>query len=171
ASCQTHLGAANRTLGKRAYAGQPFEEGLWYVKANMGGPGAEQSEGYLLNDLATIVYMQKDFQTALTYNTQAAQYFENAESSRQSLNAPERHRQSLRRWAASSFFGIGRDQQALGNPEAADAAFAKGLSYARLTGLREVEMQMLSAQANVALARKDYPKALALYQQSIALVA
>jgi CHAT domain-containing protein len=170
ASCYSHLGAAYRQLGNLAKARQSFEEGLTYVKGNMRGRGAGQSEGYLLNDLATIAYLQKDFQTALAYNTQAAQYFESAESSRQSLNAPERHRQSLRRWAANSFFGIGRDQQALGNPEAADAAFAKGLSYARLTGLREVEMQMVSAQANLAFARKDYPKALGLYQQSIALV-
>src|SRR5204863_1883681 len=119
ASCYSRLGAAYRQLGNLAKARQSFEEGLACVKSNMGGRGAGQSEGYLLNDLATIVYMQKDFQTALAYNTQAAQYFENAESSRQSLNAPERHRQSLRRWAASSFFGIGRDQKALGNPAAA----------------------------------------------------
>ncbi len=171
ASCYSHLGAAYRQLGNLAKARQSFEEGLAYVKANMRGRGAGQSEGYLLNDLATIAYLQSDYPTALAYNTQAAQYFESAESSRQSQNMPERHRQSLRRWAASSFFGIGRDQQALGNPEAADAAFAKGLSYARLTGLREVEMLMVSAQANLALARKDYPKALALSQQSIALVA
>jgi CHAT domain-containing protein len=83
---------------------------------------------------------------------------------------PERQRQNVRRWSANSYIGIGRDQQALGNPDAADAAFAKGLSYARLTGLRETEMQMLSAQANLALARKDFTKAAGLYQQSIALV-
>src|SRR5205823_8239285 len=69
---------------------------------------------------ATIAFLQKDFQTALSYNTQAAHYFENAESSRQGYKMSERQRQSLRRWSASSFFGIGRDQQALGNPDAAE---------------------------------------------------
>jgi CHAT domain-containing protein len=171
AACYSHLGAAYRQLGNLAKARQAYEEGLAYVKTEMRGKGAGQSEGILLNDLATIAYMQKDFPRALAYNTQAAQYFESAESSPQWQNATERQRRNLRRWAANSFFGIGRDQQALGNPDAADAAFAKGLSYARLTGLREVEMQMLSAQANAALARKDYPKALGLYQQSIALAA
>jgi CHAT domain-containing protein len=170
ASSYSHLGSAYRQLGDLAKARQSYEEGLAYVKANMRGRGAGQSEGFLLNDLATVAYMQKDYQTALAYNTQAAQYFESVESSRQAQNMPERTRQSLRRWAANSYFGIGRDQQALGNPDAADAAFAKGLSYARLTGLRESEMQMLSAQANLAVARKDWAKALGLYQQSIALV-
>jgi CHAT domain-containing protein len=168
ASTYSHLGSAYRQLGDLTKARQAFEEGLAYVKADMRGRWAGQSEGYLLNDLATVAYLQKDFQTALANNTQAAQYFENAETS-QSRHAPERQRQNLRRWAANSFSGIGRDQQALGNIEAADAAFAKGLTYARLTGLREVEMQMLSAQANLALARKDWAKALGLSQQSIAL--
>src|SRR6266581_674748 len=147
-STYSHLGSAYRQLGDLAKARQAFEEGLAYVKADMRGRWAGQSEGYLLNDLATIAYLQKDFQTALANNTQAAQYFVNAETT-QSRHAPERQRQNLRRWAASSFSGIGRDQQALGNTEAADAAFAKGLTYARLTGLRESEMQMLSAQANL----------------------
>src|SRR5713101_815972 len=167
-STYSHLGSAYRQLGDLAKARQVFEEGLAYVKADMSGRWAGQSEGYLLNDLATIAYLQKDFQTALANNTQAAQYFVNAETT-QSRHAPERQRQNLRRWAAYSFFGLGRDQQALGNIEAADAAFAKGLTYARLTGLRESEMQMLSAQANLAVARKDWAKALGLFQQSIAL--
>ena len=171
ASSYSHLGSAYRQLGDLAKARQVFQEGLAYVRANMAGRHGSQSEGYLLNDLATIAFLQKDFQTALSFNTQAAHYFENAESSRQGYKMSERQRQSLRRWSASSFFGIGRDQQALGNPDAADAAFAKGLGYARLTGLRETEMQMLSAQANLALARKDFAKAAGLYEQSIALVA
>ncbi len=169
ASSYSHLGSAYRLVGDLAKARQTFEEGLAYVKANMSGRFEGQSEGYLLNDLATIAYLQKDYQTALTYNTRAAQYFENAEA-RARAQIRERQRQNLRRWAANSFAGIGRDQQALGHPDEADAAFAKGLSYARLTGLREVEMQMLSTQANLANSRKDWAKALGLYQQSIALV-
>ena len=145
-----------------------------FVGASSSGYGTAleggESEGYLLNDLATIAFLQKDYQTALSYNTQAAHYFESVESSRQFQTMPEHQRQSVRRWASNSLSGIGRDQQALGNPAAADAAFAKGLSYARLTGLRETEMQMLAAQANLALARKDFAKAAGLYQQSLSLV-
>jgi tetratricopeptide (TPR) repeat protein len=169
ASCYSHLGSAYRRLGNLAKAREAFEESLAYAKANLRGRFEGQSEGFLQNDLATILFTQKDFQTALAYNTQAAQYFESTESSRQAASRPERFRQNLRRWAAASYYGIGRDQQAMGNLDAADAAFAKGLSYARLTGLRESEMHMLSAQASLALARKDWAKALALFQQSIAL--
>jgi CHAT domain-containing protein len=168
ASSYSHLGAAYRQVGDLTKARSVFEEGLAYAKAGMSGRAAGNSEGYLLNELATIAFMQKDYQTALRYNTRAAQYFETEEA-----NAPpqmgERMRTSLRRWAAASFVGIGRDQQALGNADAADAAYAKGLKYAKLSGLREVETQMVGAQANAALAKKDWAKALALYQQAIAL--
>jgi CHAT domain-containing protein len=169
ASSYSHLGMAYRQVGDLAMARQTFEEGLAYVKVNMSGRFEGQSEGYLLNNLATIAFLQKDYQTALTYNTQAAQYFESAEA-HAGAQMPERQRTNIRRWAGNSFAGIGRDQQALGHPDEADAAFVKGLKYARLTGLREAETQMLSSQANMALSRKDFAKALGLYQQSIAIV-
>jgi hypothetical protein len=64
---------AYRQLGDVAKARQSFEEGLAYVKAKY-GRAAGQSEGYLLNDLATVAYLQKDYQTALAYNTERRQH-------------------------------------------------------------------------------------------------
>ena len=170
ASAYSHLGGAYRQVGDLVKGRQAFEDGLAYVKANMSGRFAGLSEGYLLNDLGTIAFIQKDYQKALAYNTQAAHYFETVESSRMAARMPEQRRTTLRRWTANSFFGIGRAQLALGHPDEADVAFAKGLTYARLTGLREVEMKMLSAQANNALSRKDWARALDLYRQSIGIV-
>jgi CHAT domain-containing protein len=64
---------------------------------------------------------------------------------------------------------VGRAELALGHPEEAGTAFDRGLKYARLSGLSEMEIELLGGQGSLALARQDWAKALDLYQQSIAL--
>ena len=168
ASAYSQLGATYRAVGDFAQAQKAFEEGLALAKARLSGRREGQAEGYLLNGLAMVAYAQKDHQTALARNSQAAQFFEGAQA-RLGPQAPERLRTKLRRWAAMSFYGVGRDQLALGHPDEADAAFDKGLKYARLSGLREVEAEILGGQGKLALSRRDWSKAVGVYQQSIAL--
>jgi len=163
-----HLGTAYRVVGDLAKSRQAFEDGLQFAKTNLSGLREGQVEGFFLNRLAGIALAQKDYQTALARNTQAAQFFEGWEA-RSGAQMGERQRSAVRRWVANSLVGIGRDQQALGYLDEADAAFGRALTYARSSALREVEMQALAAQGNLALARKDWAKALDLYQQSIAL--
>jgi CHAT domain-containing protein len=115
-----------------------------------------------------VAYAQRDYQTALARNSQAAQFFEGAET-RLQPQAPERRRTNVGRWTALSFLGIGRAQLALGHPDEADAAFDRGLKFARLSGLREVEADILGGQGGLALSRQDWSKAAGIYQQSIAL--
>jgi tetratricopeptide (TPR) repeat protein len=167
-SSYSHLAAAYRLVRDLPKARQTLEEGLEYVKANISGRREGQAEGSLLNELATLAFVQKDYQTALARSAQAAQYFEAADA-RAGAKTPERQRQTLRRWAATAFLGVGRAQLALGHLDEADAAYAKGATYARLSGFPQIENQLLSGQANLALARKDWAKALGLYQQSIAI--
>src|SRR6266700_2337230 len=168
ASCYSHLGSAYRSVRDFAQATKALEEGLEFAKTRLSGRHEEQVEGFLLNNLAQVAYAQQDFKTALARNTQAAQYFEGAESRLAPL-ATERTRTNLRRWAASSFLGIGRAQLALGHPDEADAAFDRALKHARLSGLGEVEVDVLGGQGSLALSRQDWSKALGVYQQSIAL--
>ncbi len=168
ASVHAQLGSAYRAVGDLARARQVLEEGLAFAKTQLSGRRECQVEGYLLNNLAMVAYAQQDYRTALARNSQAAQFFEYAET-HLGTRAPERLRTSLRRRAAMSFFGIGRAQLALGQPDEADAAFGRGLSYARLSGLREVESDILGGQGSLALSRQDWPKAVGIYQQSIAL--
>ena len=168
ASCYSHLGSAYRSVRDFAQATKALEDGLEFAKTRLSGRHEEQVEGFLLNNLAQVAYAQQDFKTALARNTQAAQYFEGAESRLAPL-ATERSRTNLRRWAASSFLGIGRAQLALGHPDEADAAFDRALKHARLSGLREVEVDVLGGQGSLALSRQDWSKALGVYQQSIAL--
>ena len=137
-------------------------------RSRLSGRREGQTEGYLLNGLATVAYAQKDYQTALAHNTQAAQFFEGVHA-RLGPKAPERVRTNMRRWAAASFLGVGRTELALGHLDEADAAFDKALKYARLSGLREVEADILGGQGSLALSRKDWSKAAGIYQQSIAL--
>ncbi len=168
ASAYAQAGSAYRVVGDLAQAQKAFEEGLTLATTRLSGRHEGQPEGYLLNGLAMVAYARKDYQTALARNTQAAQFFEGAEA-RLRPQAPEQLRTNLRRWVAMSFFGVGRDELALGHPDEANAAFDKGLTYARLSGLREVEAEILGGQGNLALSRKDWPKAVGIYQQSIAL--
>jgi tetratricopeptide (TPR) repeat protein len=130
ASAYSELGAAYRAVGDLAQAQKAFEEGLALAKTRLSGRQEGQTEGYLLNGLAAVAFAQKDYQTALARNTQAAQFYEGAEA-RLRPQAPERLRMNLRRWTAGSFQGIGRDELALGHLDEADAAFDKALKYAR----------------------------------------
>jgi len=168
ASTYSQLGAAYRSVGDLPKARQTLEEGLEFAKGRLKGRQEGQVEGFLLNGLAMVAYAQRDYQTALARNTQAAQFFETAET-RLPARASERVRTNMRRWAANSLFGIGRAQLALGHPDEAEAAFDRGLKYARLSGLKEIEIQLLAGQGSLALSRHDWSKALAVYQQSIAL--
>ena len=167
-SSYSQLGAAYRAVGDLAQAQKALEDGLALAKARLTGRQEEQVEGYLLNGLAAVAFSRKDYQTALTYNTQAAQFYE-AMLARLGPNAPDRLRANLRRWSAGSLQGVGRDLLALGRLDEADAAFDKALKYARLSGLREIEAEILGGQGNLAMSRKDWAKAAAIYQQCIVL--
>jgi CHAT domain-containing protein len=168
ASAYAHLGSAYRVVGDLAQASKALEEGLELARTRMGGRQEGLVEGFLLNGLAMVAYARQDYRTALARNTQAAQYFEGAEGRLGPLSS-ERIRTNIRRWAANSLYGIGRAQVALGHPDEAGAAFDRGLKYARLSGLREVEVELLAGQGSLALSRQDWAKALGIYQQSIAL--
>jgi CHAT domain-containing protein len=168
ASAYSQLGSAYRAVGDLAQAQKAYEEGLALATTRLSGRREGQTEGFLLNGLARVAYAQRDYQTALARNSQAAQFFEGAQA-RLGPQAPERRRTNLRRWAAMSFLGIGRAQLALGHPDEADAAFDKGLKFARLSGLREIEADILGGQGSLALSRQDWSKAVGIYQQSVAL--
>jgi len=168
ASAYSQAGSAYQAVGDLAQAQKAYEEGLALAATRLSGRREGQSEGFLLNGLARVAYAQREYQTALARNTQAAQFFEGALAGL-GPKAPERRRTNLRRWAAASFLGIGRDELALRHPDEADAAFDKGLKYARLSGLREIEADLLGGQGSLALSRQDWSKAVGIYQQSIAL--
>jgi len=134
----------------------------------MSGRREDQAEGVLLNGLAQVAYAQRDYAAALARSGQAAQFFEGVESGLPP-KGQEHLRTKLRRWNAASLSMIGRAQLALGHPDEADQAFERGLRYARLTGLRDTEAEMLAGQGSLALARQDWPRALGIYQQAIVL--
>ena len=170
ASVHAQLGSAYRAVGDLARARATLEEGVELSRTRMSGRREDQAEGYLLNGLAQVAHAQRDYPTALARSTQAAQFFETLES-RLPAKAPDRLRTKLRRWNAASLSIVGRAQLALGHPDEADRAFDRGLHYARLSGLRDTEAEMLAGQGGLALARQDWSRALGIYQQAIALAA
>ncbi len=168
ASVHAQLGSAYRAVGGLPRARETLEEGVELIRTRMSGRREDQAEGYLLNGLAQVAFAQRDYPTALARSTQAAQFFEAVEN-RLPAKAPERLRTKLRRWNAASLSVVGRAQLALGHPDEADRAFDRGLHYARLSGLRDTEADMLAGQGGLALARQDWSRALGIYQQAIAL--
>jgi CHAT domain-containing protein len=168
ASVHAQLGSAYRGVGDLPRARETLEEGVELIRTRMSGRREDQAEGYLLNGLAQVAFAQRDYATALARGTQAAQFFESVEN-RLPAKAPERLRTKLRRWNAASLSVVGRAQLALGHPDEADRAFDQGLRYARQSGLRDTEADMLAGQGGLALARQDWPRALGIYQQAIAL--
>jgi CHAT domain-containing protein/tetratricopeptide (TPR) repeat protein len=167
-SAHSMLGRAYRAVGNLDEASQVLQVGLDLAHARLSGRRAGSMEGVLLNQLALVAFAQGNYRVALGRSTQAAQFFEQTESSL-GPNAPSYARTNLRRWTASAFAVIGRCQLALGNPAEAAAAFDRGLKYARLIGLREVEIEVLTGQGNVALSQQDWSKAQSTYQQAITL--
>ena len=168
ASVHSQLGAAYRNVGDLNRATQVLEEGLQFANTRLTGRREGQVQGYLLNNLAMVAYAKHDYQTALARNTQASQYFQEWEAT-MGRRASEGLRTKVRRWNAMSLYGIGRAQLALKHPDEAEAAFERSLKYARATGLHEVEIDILSGQANLAVSRKDWTRAADLYRQGIAL--
>ena len=167
-SAHAQLGGAYRNVGDLARARQGLEEGLALAKSRISGRREGNVEGFLLNDLGLVAYAQRDYPAALACHTQAAQYFAGVERNLPA-RAPDAVRTTMQRYLSYSYLGIGRAQLALGHPDEADAAFDQGLKYARLSGLREVEMEILTGQGTLALARQDWAKALDIYQRSLVL--
>lgn len=167
ASVYAHLGVAYRAVGDLPQARQVLEEGLGFAETQLSGrPGF--AVGVLSNALAKVAYAQRDYETALARNSAAAQLFQDA-TARLPHRAPERLRTNMRRQAAQSLVGVGWAQLALGHLDEAEAAFDRALKYARLVGLRSVEVEVLHGQGSLALSRQDWSKALTLYQQSAVL--
>lgn len=168
ASVHAQLASAYRAVRDLPRARETLEEGVELARVRLSGRREDQAEGYLLNGLAQVAFAQRDYPAALASGTQAAQFFEGVEN-RLPAKAPERLRTKLRRWSAAALSVVGRAQLALGHPDEADRAFDLGLRYARLSGLRDTEAEMLSGQGGLALARQDWSRALGIFQQAIAL--
>jgi len=168
ASAYSQVGAAYRQVGNLAQARKVLEEGLAFAETRLRGLREGVVEGSLLNSLAIVAYARRDYQTALERASQAAQFFEGA-AARPPRRAPERHRVNMRRLAAMSLVSVGRAQLALGHPTEAEAAFDRAQKYARLVGLREIEVDIAQGQGVLALSRQDWSRALGVYQQGMAL--
>ena len=170
ASNYSQMGAAYRKVGDLAQARKVFEAGLAYVEPQRGRRemdlAAGFATGYLGASLAAVALAQGDYQEALAGASRAAQYFGD-------VSLPPGARPSLRwnkhRQAAQSSLVVGRAQLALGHAPEAEAAFVRALQSARLVGLRELQVEILQAQGNLALLRQDWSKALSLQQQGLAL--
>jgi len=168
ASTYSQLGVAYRKVGDLTQARKVLEEGLAFAETRLRARREGLAVGFLSKALGSQAFAQHDYPAALARTGEAAQFFEDGLAGLPP-RAPERQRVTLRRHAAQSLAYVGRSQLALGHPGEAEAAFDRALEHARIIGLREVELEIMQAQGGLALSRRDWSKALGLYEQAVAV--
>ena len=167
-SVYAQVASAYRFVGDQAQARKTLEDGLAFAERHLAGRRENVVTGFLSSSLAAVAYAQRDYPTALARASQAAQFFEGA-LARLPERAGERRRTNLGRRATQSLVVVARAQLALGHRDEAEATLDRALKYARQSGSGALEAEVLRYQASLALARRDWPKAVSLYQQGIAL--
>jgi CHAT domain-containing protein len=168
ASVYSHVGAAYRQVGDLSQARKVLEEGLAFCERRLTGRREGIAAGFLSKALAAVAYAQHDYQSALKQASDAAQFFQ-AAVDRLPERAPERLRLKLRRQASQSLIAVGRAQAALGDADKAEGTYDRALKYARLVGLRELELEAVQGQGALALSRHEWAKAVGLYEQGLTL--
>ncbi|MBI2014642.1 MAG: CHAT domain-containing protein [Candidatus Rokubacteria bacterium] len=164
------LGSAYQMAGDRDRARRLFEDGLtWAYAQGHAGPGRRGvalGVALLSRKLAQVAFQQRDFVVARDRALEAVSLSENFQMTMPG-QAPARVRESARRTAAEALLVAARAQLALGDLDGADGALKRVQQYARLIGLAEMDVNLLTVQGEVALARNDPQRALALYQQAL----
>jgi len=167
-SVYSALGNAYRNSGDRVQARKWYEEGLGYARAGVSPRhrGAAMWVAGLLKLLAQISYQDHAYATARDQAQEAATLSENFVSTATS-RVPARAINNGRRHAADSLTLLAKAQLALGDKDAAEAALTHARQYARLVGLVEVELEILTTAGQIALARNEPGAALSEFQKAI----
>ena len=168
ASAYASLGGAVSTGGDLPQARKVLLEGLVYVESQRGRRGADYAAGSLGHRLSHLAFDLGNYQEALARASQAVQFFDEA-ATRLPPGAPDRAKTHWHRQAAAASAALGRAERALGHPDAAEAAFDRGLKHAHLVGLREPEVELLLEQGHLASSRQDWSKALDFYERGLPL--
>jgi CHAT domain-containing protein len=165
-----HEGSAYRLTGDLGRARTSLEDGLAFADSQLAGRRDTVIAGILANMLATVGAAQHDYPMSLARATQAARVFEDV-IAHPPPRTTEKRKDQLRRLAALALTACARAELAMGHRDAAEAAYARALPYARQIPNRDVEVDILRSQGNIAFARKDWSKALELFQQGLPLAA
>ena len=167
-STYSYVGGAWRQVGQPDRARAVLEEGLVLAESRLRGTREALKIEALTRGIAQVALAQRDYPTALARSSQSVQRLE-ALIARMPPGAPARRRIGLRRQAAIALRVMGQAELGLGHPREAEAAFDRALRHAREVGLREIELEILQGQGQLALARGNAPAALALFDQGRAL--
>src|SRR5262249_46302365 len=139
-----------------------------FADAQLAGRRDTVIAGIIRNTLATATYAQQDYATSLSRSGQAAQIFEDV-LAHPPPRTSETRKDQLRRLAALALAASAGAELAMRDRDAADASYERALPYARQIPNRDLEVEILRGQGNIAFARKDWTKALGLFQQALPL--
>lgn len=160
------MASAYRHAGDLAQARTVIEQGVAFARAL---PGRRDSSVALLSaTLSVIALAQGDERAALAAASEAFKLSEQALAALP-FQAPERIKVHFRRQAANALVTIGRTHMQAKRLDEADAALGKARSYARLTGLTEMESEVIGVTATLKQSRNDHAAALALYEEGLAI--
>ena len=162
------LGAAYREVGQRGQARTVLEEG-WALAQRPWrslGPGA-LSVGGIARGLAQLDFDERNYQAMVTRCRQSVAALDVA-LARASLRRGDRQRERMERQIALSLAMAGRAEIALGHLAEAETAHDRALKIATERKLSEVELKVTYGLGALALARGEWPRALALFERAIA---
>ena len=165
-----HIGSAYRQTGDLGRARASLEEGIAFADSQLAGRRDTVIAGIVRNTLSTVTYAQHDYPTSLARATEAARIFEDV-LSQPPPRTSEARKDQLRRLAALALAASARAELALGNRDAAEAAYDRALPYAHQIPNRDVEVDILRSQGHIALSRGDSSKALDLFRAGMPLAA
>ncbi|MBM4439823.1 MAG: CHAT domain-containing protein [Candidatus Rokubacteria bacterium] len=160
------LGRAYRNAGDLARARTIYEQGL-AVARGLEGNVRNLNLALIGSGLAEVALAQRDEKGALAA---AAEAVEAAERGTAAMTAggTERMRSNFRRMAARSLIVTARTHTSAGRYDDAEAALGRARQYARLTGLTEMDGEVLSAHALLKQQRGDHAAAVTLFQEALA---
>src|SRR5262245_45529576 len=165
-----HIGSAYRQMGNLVRARSILEDGVAFADTQLAGRRDTVIAGIVRNTLALVTYAQRDYPTSLARATQASQIFDEA-LARPPQRISEARKDQLRRLWALALTHCAKAELAMGNREAAEAAYQRALPLARQSPNHDIEVDILRAQGYLAFAQKDWAKALERFREGMPLAA
>ena len=164
-----NVGLAYRASGNLEEAQRYFRQGIELTKAFTSTRSRVFWSGVFSFGLGLAAYSQGDYETALQQGEKALQFQESFLAGLPPQQWAELYRRNSRRHIAWDLWLIGRTHLKLGNLAEAEKSLLRGVSISKTEGLEEVQEATTSSLGAVALARKDFARALDHYQGAFRL--
>jgi CHAT domain-containing protein len=168
ASVRLNLGYLYRSAGDMDEARRHFEEGAKLTEG-FGTARARPWSAEFARGLATLALSTGDYPLAIRHARQAAELYEKSLAALHTESLLDPRRRAALRGLGWTFWALGNAHRRLGQLEAAETFFERGLVIARDLRFVSLEADMLAQLGWTALARRDRSKSLTHFEEAKAL--